>query len=62
LVNSALAGLKEGKKLSGEAPFPGFRLALPKSCEKSRQLVKIKIANLFDGHWEIIADNLKKAG
>jgi hypothetical protein len=40
LVNSAIEGLKEGKKLSGEALFPGFRLALPKSCEKSRQLVK----------------------
>jgi hypothetical protein len=25
LVNSAIAGLKEGKKLSGEAPSPGFR-------------------------------------
>src|SRR5713101_2204257 len=25
LVNCATAGLKEGKKLSGEAPSPGFR-------------------------------------
>jgi len=32
-----LAGLNEGKKLSGEAPSPGFRLGFYTFCQKSRQ-------------------------
>ena len=36
----AIAGLKEGKKLLGEAPSPGFRSWFLEILKKSRQLGK----------------------
>jgi hypothetical protein len=42
LVNSATAGLKKGKKLSGEALSPGFKPWFLQVLPKSRQLGKNK--------------------
>jgi hypothetical protein len=42
LVNSAIAGLKEGKKLSGEARLPDSDLGFYNFCQKSLQLGKSK--------------------
>jgi hypothetical protein len=49
LVNSATAGLKQGEKLSGEAPSPGFRSWFKKFCEIGCQLVKLKIIFISPG-------------
>src|SRR5437016_5439326 len=52
LINSAIAGLNGGKKLSGRSALSRIQTCFQEFCEKSRQPVKIKMTNLFGASWQ----------